>query len=72
MINFLAQLGKSPLKLFCIHRRKRHVFQGLCYYEKGNREYIWCFGDIYTCEDCDKEIFVWGTSPEELTKQISH
>lgn len=69
MINFLAQLKADFSKLFCMHRKQRRVFQGRCYYEKGNREYIWCFGTIYKCEHCDKEIFEWGTS-RELTKQI--
>jgi hypothetical protein len=72
MIKCIARLGASFLKLFCMHRNQRYVFQGKCYFRKGNRERVWCFGTIHVCERCGKEIFSWNTSSEKLTRQITN
>jgi hypothetical protein len=59
MLYSLAQLKIPFPKLLCMHPRGYHIFRGWCFYEKGNREYIWFYGDIYICERCDEEYFIW-------------
>jgi hypothetical protein len=71
MLYCLAQVKTFFQKLFCTHSKKRQVFQGRCYYEKGNRERRWYYGKIYVCERCNEEFFVWDTLPRELKNQIA-
>jgi hypothetical protein len=35
------------------------MFHGRCIFQKGQREHGWCYGDIYICEYCGKEFFIW-------------
>lgn len=52
-------LAEKVKQALCSCNRLRKVHQGICIYQKGNREVIRIYGSIYVCDDCDKEHFAW-------------
>jgi len=54
-----------------MHPKKHRVFQGRCFYEKGNRERRWYYGSIYVCEKCNEEFFVRDTLNETMEKTVA-